>query len=61
VAGFLQQCDLVKFADLTPTLAECERALADAEFVVRATMPVHAVAMPPPGTATPPPPEEAHP
>jgi hypothetical protein len=39
VAGFLQQCDLVKFADLTPTSMECERALADAELVVRSTMP----------------------
>ena len=39
VATFLQECDLVKFADVTPTLAECERALADAEYVVRATMP----------------------
>jgi hypothetical protein len=40
VAGFLQQCDLVKFADLTPSLQECERALAEAERVVRATAPV---------------------
>jgi hypothetical protein len=39
IVGFLQQCDLVKFADLTPTLLECERALADAERVVRATAP----------------------
>jgi hypothetical protein len=39
IVGFLQQCDLVKFADLTPTLPECERALADAERVVRATAP----------------------
>jgi len=39
VATFLQECDLVKFADVTPTLAECERALTDAEYLVRATMP----------------------
>jgi hypothetical protein len=39
VAGFLQQCDLVKFATLTPTLEECERALSSAERMVRATMP----------------------
>jgi hypothetical protein len=39
VAAFLQQCDLVKFADVTPTLAECERTLLEAEYVVRATMP----------------------
>ncbi len=39
VAGFLQQCDLVKFATLTPTLEECERALVVAERMVRDTMP----------------------
>jgi hypothetical protein len=39
VAGFLQQCDLVKFATLTPTLEECELALDAAERMVRATMP----------------------
>jgi hypothetical protein len=39
LAGFLQQCDLVKFADWTPTHAECERALLEAERVVRSTMP----------------------
>ena len=39
VAAFLQECDLVKFADVTPELEECERALAEAEKVVRATMP----------------------
>jgi hypothetical protein len=44
VAAFLQDCDLVKFADVTPTLQECERALADAENVVRTTMaPGHSV------------------
>jgi hypothetical protein len=40
LASFLQQCDLVKFADMTPSLEECQRALTDAEHVVRATMPV---------------------
>ena len=39
VAAFLQDCDLVKFADVTPTLEECERALSDAQRLVRATMP----------------------
>jgi hypothetical protein len=39
VAAFLQDCDLVKFADVTPTLEECERTLAQAHKVVRATMP----------------------
>jgi hypothetical protein len=47
VAGFLQQCDLVKFADLTPTLMECERALIDAESVVRTTMPAVVPGAPP--------------
>jgi len=42
VAAFLQECDLVKFADVTPTLEECERSLSEAERVVRATMPVAA-------------------
>jgi hypothetical protein len=39
VAAFLQECDLVKFADMIPTLPECERALAQAERLVRTTMP----------------------
>lgn len=39
LAIFLQECDLVKFADMTPTLQECERALVEAERVVRTTMP----------------------
>jgi hypothetical protein len=49
VAGFLQQCDLVKFATLTPTLEECERALMVAERMVRATIPTPSEAMPPEG------------
>ena len=40
LAGFLQQCDLVKFADVTPTLEECQHALSEAERVVRVTMPL---------------------
>jgi hypothetical protein len=39
IAAFLQHCDLVKFADLTPTLSDCESALREAEHVVRDTMP----------------------
>lgn len=39
ITGFLQLCDLVKFADLTPALEECEKSLAEAERIVRATMP----------------------
>jgi hypothetical protein len=46
VAAFLQDCDLVKFADVTPTLEECQRALMQAERIVRTTMP--AQASPPP-------------
>lgn len=44
LAGFLQTCDLVKFADMTPTQAECERALVEAERVVRSTMPARVAA-----------------
>jgi hypothetical protein len=40
LAGFLQQCDLVKFADVKPTLEECQSALTEAERVVRVTIPV---------------------
>ena len=55
VAAFLQDCDLVKFADVTPTLEECERAVIAAEKVVRATMPAAA----PAAAAAPASPEEA--
>jgi hypothetical protein len=44
VAAFFQSCDLVKFADVTPTLDECERALTQAERVVRSTMPAREAA-----------------
>jgi hypothetical protein len=46
VAAFLQDCDLVKFADMTPTPEECERALTQAERIVRATMPAQAATPP---------------
>ncbi|MGA2450731.1 MAG: hypothetical protein ABTD50_18850 [Polyangiaceae bacterium] len=39
IAVFLQHCDLVKFADLTPSLDDCENALREAEHLVRDTMP----------------------
>jgi hypothetical protein len=39
IAVFLQHCDLVKFADLTPSLDDCENALREAEHVVRDTIP----------------------
>jgi hypothetical protein len=46
ITGFLQDCDLVKFADVTPTLEECERVLGAAERMVRATMPPAAMPLP---------------
>jgi hypothetical protein len=39
VASFLQECDLVKFANMTPTQPECTSALQAGEHIVRATMP----------------------
>ena len=47
IAGFLQHCDLVKFADLTPSPEECERALVVAEQMVRSTMPAFREQLPP--------------
>ncbi len=41
IAGFLQDCDLVKFANMHPTQDECTRALQSGEAIVRATMPRH--------------------
>jgi hypothetical protein len=48
IAAFLQECDLVKFADVTPTLEECERVLTQAERMVRSTTPLARRAEPPP-------------
>jgi hypothetical protein len=39
IMGFLDECDLVKFAKFTPTTDECTRALDSAERIVRVTMP----------------------
>jgi hypothetical protein len=39
VVGFLQECDLVKFANVTPSLEDCRRVLDAGERIVRATMP----------------------
>ena len=39
VVAFLGECDLVKFANVTPTPGECSRALDMGERIVRATMP----------------------
>ncbi len=37
--AFLQDCDLVKFANMTPSLEECTKAIADGERIIRMTMP----------------------
>jgi hypothetical protein len=39
IERFLRQADLVKFARLTPTEAECSTALAEAEQIVERTVP----------------------
>jgi hypothetical protein len=39
VLGFCEECDLVKFANMTPSLDSCKRALDAAERIVRSTMP----------------------
>ena len=40
VVDFLTECDLVKFANVTPTEDGCQKALESAERIVRSTMPV---------------------
>ena len=47
VARFLAECDLVKFANLTPTPGRCGAALSAGERLVHATMPVAAPTLPP--------------
>lgn len=39
VASFLRECDLVKFANLTPTQQQCATSIATGEAIVRGTMP----------------------
>ena len=39
IVAFLQDCDLVKFANMTPTLDECMASIASCERIVRMTMP----------------------
>jgi hypothetical protein len=58
VVDFLRECDLVKFANVTPTHEECERALDAGEKIVRATMPRMA---PPTMTSVRPPPSPPSP
>jgi hypothetical protein len=42
VARFLRDCDLVKFANLTPTPEQCAASLSTGEGIVRGTMPISA-------------------
>jgi len=42
VEGFLDDCDLVKFAKFTPGPEDCAHMLARAETIVRSTMPARA-------------------
>jgi hypothetical protein len=39
VLGFCEECDLVKFANMTPSVESCKRVLDAAERIVRTTMP----------------------
>ncbi len=39
VVAYLRDCDLVKFANVTPSKEDCLRALATSESIVRSTMP----------------------
>lgn len=39
IARFLRECDLVKFANLTPTSDQCATAITTGEAIVRGTMP----------------------
>ena len=38
IVTFFEQCDLVKFARMTPTPDDCTKALSDAEHLIRFTM-----------------------
>jgi hypothetical protein len=40
---FLEECDLVKFANLTPSQEECVHSLGEGEKIVRRTMPYEGV------------------
>jgi hypothetical protein len=54
ILGFLDECDLVKFARRTPSEQDCVGVLDQAEHIVRATMPLPgaaAGAAPPPSSA----------
>lgn len=53
IENFLQEADLVKFAKLVPTEAECYSTLARAEELVRRTMPSMIIASPSPAPGPP--------
>jgi hypothetical protein len=56
IRALLQDCDLVKFANLTPTPSQCAAALENGEAIVRGTMPGAAPPRPEaPGPEAPPP------
>lgn len=52
IARFLRECDLVKFANLTPSPEQCATAIEAGEKIVRSTMPVGKSAAPAPASAT---------
>ena len=52
ILGFLEECDLVKFARFTPSDEDCTRVLDQAEHIVRITVPPKQSA-PPPTTRVP--------
>jgi hypothetical protein len=47
ILGFLDECDLVKFARFTPSDEDCTRVLDQAEQIVRITVPPQLLAPPP--------------
>lgn len=59
IESFLQTADLVKFAKLVPTEAECYSTLARAEELVRRTMPAMIIASPSPPPGAPNKPQSA--
>lgn len=53
IARFLRDCDLVKFANLTPTPEQCATSITTGEAIVRATMPGSRARPAPPEAAMP--------
>jgi hypothetical protein len=54
VIAFLQECDLVKFANFTPALGDCAKVLDEGEHIVRRTMPrAPSFQAPPPSPGSP--------